>query len=42
MGVLAYDAERDRVVLFGGRAGWPDADLNDTWEWDGVQWIEVK
>ena len=23
MGYLAYDARRDRVVLFGGRKGWP-------------------
>lgn len=41
MGALAYDAARDRVVLFGGRRGWPD-DLNDTWEWDGSAWHEVR
>jgi hypothetical protein len=41
MGGLAYDAARDRVVLFGGRRGWPD-DLNDTWEWDGRAWTEVR
>ena len=41
MGALAYDAARDRVVLFGGRRGWPD-DLNDTWEWDGRAWQEVR
>ncbi len=33
----AYDSKRDRVVLFGGRKGWPN-DLNDTWEWDGARW----
>jgi hypothetical protein len=41
MGYLAYDAARDRVVLFGGRKGWPDGDLNDTWEWDGTAWRRV-
>jgi hypothetical protein len=40
MGYLAYDAKRDRVVLFGGRKGWPD-DLNDTWEWDGTTWRRI-
>ncbi len=32
---LAYDAARQRVVLFGGYA---DGYLNDTWEWDGTRW----
>jgi hypothetical protein len=40
MGYLAYDRRRDRVVLFGGRAGWPN-DLNDTWEWDGAAWKRI-
>jgi hypothetical protein len=40
MGYMAYDKERDRVVLFGGRAGWPN-DMNDTWEWDGKEWKQV-
>jgi hypothetical protein len=40
MGYLAYDRKRDRVVLFGGRKGWPN-DLNDTWEWDGSAWKRV-
>ena len=40
MGYLAYDKKRDRVVLFGGRKGWPN-DLNDTWEWDGAIWKRV-
>ena len=38
MGQLAYDAARDRIVLFGGRRGYPNGDLADTWEWDGAQW----
>jgi hypothetical protein len=41
MGQLAYDRRRDRVVLFGGRKGWPDGDLNDTWEWDGATWRRI-
>jgi hypothetical protein len=41
MGHLAYDQRRDRVVLFGGRKGWPDGDLNDTWEWDGATWRRI-
>jgi hypothetical protein len=38
MGYLAYDKARDRVVLFGGRNGYPNGDQNDTWEWDGTVW----
>jgi hypothetical protein len=30
---MAYDAARQRVVLFGG-----GGTLSDTWEWDGVTW----
>ena len=36
-----YDKERKKVVMFGGRFGWPN-DANDTWEWDGTQWKEIK
>ena len=33
---MAYDASRERVVMFGGdRTG-----ANSTWEWDGASWIE--
>jgi hypothetical protein len=38
---IAYDSQRGRIVLFGGRASNPagiDTLLNDTWEWDGAQW----
>src|SRR5688572_5127818 len=31
---MAYDAGRQRVVLFGGNSG------SDTWEWDGVSWAQ--
>lgn len=37
---LAYDAARDRVVLFGG-VGTSDGYASDTWEWDGTAWTEV-
>ena len=38
---LAYDAARDRVVLFGGRS--EDSNrLGDTWEWDGSSWSQVS
>ncbi|MEP7323248.1 MAG: hypothetical protein ABI761_15085 [Saprospiraceae bacterium] len=41
MGYMAYDKKRDRVVMFGGRITWPN-DVNDTWEWDGTSWTEIK
>ena len=34
---MAYDAARGRVVLFGGSTG---VGGNNTWEWDGSQWLE--
>ncbi|MDQ3244615.1 MAG: hypothetical protein M3Q09_12880, partial [Gemmatimonadota bacterium] len=42
MGYLAYDKMRARVVLFGGRTGYPDGDLADTWEWDGAAWRQFQ
>jgi N-acetylneuraminic acid mutarotase len=42
MGYIAYDKKRDRVVLFGGRRGVPvNADLSDTWEWNGAAWRRI-
>ena len=36
---LAYDSERQRVVLFGGRVGsFGELSLRDTWECDGDAW----
>lgn len=32
---IAYDRDRERVVVFGG-----DAPLADTWEWDGTNWTQ--
>jgi hypothetical protein len=40
---VAYDAKRQRVVVFGGIVGGLAATpvfLDDTWEWDGSDWIE--
>ena len=34
---MVYDAARDRVVMFGGRNG--VIYLDETWEWDGSDWI---
>jgi hypothetical protein len=42
--VLAYDAARDRVVMFGGRGdgtGQPANWLTDVWEWDGARWYRI-
>lgn len=42
---MAYDANRERVVLFGGSEDLPDGtqrELNETWEWNGEDWQEVR
>jgi hypothetical protein len=39
---MAYDSERDRVVVFGGGvSGCGAADFGDTWEWNGSAWALV-
>jgi hypothetical protein len=35
---MAYDRDRDRVVVFGGEAVPTGALLGDTWEFDGTTW----
>jgi hypothetical protein len=42
--VMAWDAARSRLVLFGGRRidGEQDVVLNDHWEWDGTSWVQVE
>ena len=43
--VIAYDAARKRVVMFGGRGdgtGQSDRWLSDVWEWDGSRWFRVE
>ena len=41
---LAFDRQRDKVVLFGGvgKPSNPDADNDDTWEWDGIAWQDAS
>ena len=42
---LAFDAHRNRLVLFGGRTRVADRQfkvLTDTWEWDGTRWALVN
>jgi len=41
---LAFDSERKKLVLYGGRARVGDRQfhvLTDTWEWDGARWTQV-
>jgi hypothetical protein len=38
--VMAYDSRRQVTVLFGGEDyGNPQTFFNDTWQWDGQEWI---
>ena len=37
---MAYDAARQRVVLFGGNNN-PTNYLGDTWEWNGTNWTQL-
>src|SRR5262249_52840324 len=37
---LASDDIRNRTVLFGGSVGRNGVMLADTWEWDGVNWLQ--
>ena len=37
---LAYDAVRERVVMFGG-SDTTGTELADTWEWDGTTWAQM-
>ena len=36
---MAYDAHRQRMVLFGGRNN--STSFNDTWEFDGTDWTTI-
>jgi hypothetical protein len=41
---IAYDPARQRAVLFGGISRWLGSHYqynNDTWEWDGKDWVEI-
>ena len=35
---MAYDADRGRVVLFGGSGTNPNVAFGETWEFDGTRW----
>ncbi len=41
----AYDTRRNRLVVYGGAAGYLGNDqwdyITDTWEWDGIQWLST-
>lgn len=37
---MAYDRDRDRVVLYGGEAMPSGAPLSDTWEFNGTAWTQ--
>jgi hypothetical protein len=41
----AYDVKRNRLVMYGGAAGYLGNDqweyITDTWEWDGTQWLNM-
>jgi hypothetical protein len=39
---MAFDAARNRVVLFGGAGGSTAILFNDTWEWDGENWTQYE
>ena len=39
-GAMAFDRNRGKAVLFGGRSG-TGAYLNDTWTWDGSVWTQL-
>ena len=42
--VMAYDAARKRLVMFGGRRseeGAPPNWYSDVWEWDGARWHQI-
>jgi len=38
----AYDLGRNRFVLFGGSSGLSSGLMNDTWEFDGTNWTQIK
>ncbi|MCI0556825.1 MAG: hypothetical protein L0287_38285 [Anaerolineae bacterium] len=42
--VMAYDPARRRTVLYGGGSydGRVSKKYDDTWEWDGQQWTQIK
>ncbi|MFK7740008.1 MAG: kelch repeat-containing protein [Planctomycetota bacterium] len=39
---MVYDSRRARLVTFGGRSPTTTATNNDTWEFDGVDWVQMS
>lgn len=40
---MTFDSKRGQALLFGGEAGAPiDKTFNDTWLWDGQDWLNKK
>lgn len=40
---MTYDIQRAKVVLFGGNGGTAGTiSFGDTWEWDGVSWVNAS
>ena len=38
---MAFDSARGRIVVFGGMFDATGRFANDTWEWDGTDWLET-
>jgi hypothetical protein len=36
---MGYDVRRQRVVLYGGIGA--EGRMDDLWEWDGEDWLQV-
>ena len=39
---MAYDGQRNKIVLFGGATGFGKTAFSETWEWDGQQWEKIN
>jgi hypothetical protein len=42
---MTFDTKRKRVVLFGGTVtppGGAEHRFGDTWEWDGIRWVQLQ
>src|SRR5271157_3722370 len=38
--VMVYDSARGEIVMFGGASNTMGSQLNDTWVWNGTDWIQ--
>ena len=39
---MAYDSERDKTVMYGGTTGFGKTAFDETWEWGGSNWKQIK